>query len=158
MQLRELSSLFRKGKSKNRYCVLLTGLPRQVTRPSVARTVLKSALSLTHLLIHSFFKSSFSSQSSRHHKSQTIRARERKAYKKKSPMSGVRCQVSGVRYHVSHFFLLIIIFFFFSPFFGQSGEGIWWRVCYHWGLPCLVYVNIKVYCEKIFNLANLQIC
>ena len=32
-------------------------------------------------------------------------------------------------------------------FFGQSGEASWWRVCYQWGLPSLVY-NVFHQCFK----------
>ena len=35
--------------------------------------------------------------------------------------------------HVSH------VTIFFLSFFGQSGEGHWWRVCYQRGLPRLVF-------------------
>ena len=44
-------------------------------------------------------------------------------------VSGVRCQVSCVTFSL-YFFLL---------FSGQSGGASCWRVCYHWGLPRLVY-------------------
>ena len=46
-------------------------------------------------------------------------------------VSHVRCQVSGVRCQVSG------VFFFY--FFLQSGGAIWFRVCYRWGLPRLVF-------------------
>ena len=26
----------------------------------------------------------------------------------------------------------------------QSGEACWWRVCYQWGLPCLVITHFVV--------------
>ena len=47
-------------------------------------------------------------------------------------MSRVPCLVSHVMRHMSHFFS------FFS--FRQSGEAYQWRVCYQWGLPCLVFL------------------
>ena len=44
-------------------------------------------------------------------------------------MSGVKCQVS-------HFFLPV--------FLGKSDGASWWRVCYQWGLPHLVFVVVFV--------------
>ena len=58
----------------------------------------------------------------------------------------VKCHVSHVTHNVSFvacnmslnlFNCTIIIYIFVL----QSGEAIWWRVCYQWGLPCLVYIQ-----------------
>ena len=95
-----------------------------------------------HLDVDSpFSQSSFSSRYSWYHKSQTVRARELKFWENVHPpqtchMSCVTCHVpchvSDVTCHVSH------VTFLFFIIFGQSGEAYWWRVCYQWGLPCLV--------------------
>ena len=50
-------------------------------------------------------------------------------------MSRVTCHMSRVTFHVSH------VTFLSSFFFGQSGEAYWGRVCFQWGLPCLVLDN-----------------
>ena len=47
-------------------------------------------------------------------------------------MSRVRCQLSGVMYHMSHFFFL------------QSVGDSWCRVCYQRGLPRLVLIIIII--------------
>ena len=48
-------------------------------------------------------------------------------------VSRARCNMSGVMskvsHNMSHFFLFL-----------QSVGADWWRVCYQWGLPCLVLV------------------
>ena len=94
-------------------------------RPGVAGAVLLTALSFIHNFIHSLTQSSFTSRSSKHHKSQTGRARKLTIWDNVHPstmchMSGVTCQVShvichvsGVTYQVSH-----DTFFFFC--FWQS--------------------------------------
>ena len=105
---------------------------------------------------------SLSSQSSTHHKSQTVRARDFTfLHNGHHPlyatwhMSCVTCHVSCVMCHVSCVMCLVsrvkchmsgftcqvshvTYFFLFSSFFGRSGEAGWWRVCYQWGLPRLV--------------------
>ena len=64
-------------------------------RPGVAGAVLQTSSSL----IKSVTKAAFSSESSQHHKSQTVRARKLKFWENVHPdyVSHVRCQVSGVR-------------------------------------------------------------
>ena len=59
-------------------------------------------------------------------------------------LSCVTCPVSRVTYHISHvtFFIFVFLYFSFSYFFGQSGEAIWWRVCYHWDQPRLVIIGL----------------
>ena len=66
-------------------------------------------------------------------------------------MSCVTCHVAYVMCHMSHFMChmshvtchmemsLDIFYLFLSSFFWQSGGAIWLKVCYHWGLPCLVW-------------------
>ena len=48
-------------------------------------------------------------------------------------MSHGTCHMSCVMCHMSH-----VTFFYL--FFLQSGEGYRRRVCYQWGLPCLVFI------------------
>ena len=101
--------------------------------------------------IHDWFIHSLShwvilfSQSSRNHKSQTVRARDLPFWEFVHPppcvtchmshvkchVSGVRCQVSPVMCQMSHVFIL------FFP--GQIGGACWWMVCYQRVLPRLVY-------------------
>ena len=71
-----------------------------IKRPGVARAVLQTPLSL----IDSVSQSSFSSQSSRYQKSQTIKARELKFERIFIPhnMSHAMCHMSHVTCHVSH--------------------------------------------------------
>ena len=104
-------------------------------RPGVAGAILQPPLWLIHSFIESL--SYLSSKSSRHHKSQTVRAKNLTFWEYVHPppcvtcqMSGTRCQVSGVTCHVSD-----ITFFFFR----QIGRACWCMVCYQRGLPRLVY-------------------
>ena len=110
------------------YCNLYVAQPQIFNIPGVAAAVLQTAL----WLFDRFIESSFSSQSSKHHTSQTERARELKLWESdNSPpgvrrhVSGVRCQVSGVMFQVSgvkcqvsgvtcHFFFKIYIYIFFN--------------------------------------------
>ena len=83
--------------------------------------------------------------------SQTIRARELKFLENVHPTPCVMCHMSGVMCHLSpvtcltYFFVLhllyIYIFFFYLKNFLQCGGASRRRVCYQWGLPCLVYNN-----------------
>ena len=46
--------------------------------------------------------------------------------------------------HMSHVIMchmscVVFSSYFFPSFFNQSGEVIWWRVCYQQGLPRLVF-------------------
>ena len=80
----------------------------------------------THLLfIFTLF--SFSSKSSKHHYTQTVRARNLKLWENIHPnyVSYFMCHVSVVRCQ-AHFFR------------GGSGGASRWSVCYQCGLPCLV--------------------
>ena len=85
------------------------------------------------LLIHSFtdwlIKSSFSSKSSKHHKSQTIGARDLE-FLHNVHVSCVTCPG--------------------SPVTCQIGGASWWRVCYQRGLPRLVYKPIMKF-QKQFG-------
>ena len=90
--------------------------------------------------------SAYSSKSSKYHKSQTRTARELKFWENVHPpqhvachMTGVTCHMSLVACHVSH----VTCHKFFS-FYGQSGEVYQWRVCYQWGLPHLVSIQMLV--------------
>ena len=72
-------------------------------RPSIARAVLKSPLSLVHWFNKLLIESSFFSESSRHCLSPTIRARELTFWENVQPspcdtwhVSGVRCQFSSL--------------------------------------------------------------
>ena len=77
--------------------------------------------------------SSFSSKPSKHHNTQTVRARELKLLEIVHPQPRVTCQVSCVTCAVSG------VRSFFLYFFGaQRSAGSWWRVCYQRGLPHLV--------------------
>ena len=91
-----------------------------INRPVVARAVLQSPL----LLIHSYSRWSFHSESSRHCLSQTIRAVELKFWENVHPPPCVTCHVSHVTCHVSCV--------------TQSVGASRWRVCYQRGLPRLV--------------------
>ena len=54
------------------------------------------------------------------------------------PVSHVRCHISLVTCHVSH--LRCHMSHIFSSFFLLESGGVsWWRVCYQWGLPRLVF-------------------
>ena len=90
-------------------------------RPSIARAVLQTPMSLSH--------QSFSSKSSKHNKSQAIRARDWKILHNVHHLSRVTCQVS------QDIFLYI--------FFGQTGGFSCLRVCYPWGIPHLVLVHVE---------------
>ena len=91
-----------KGKSGSDW---VAGKGHQViNRPGVAGAVLQSPL----LLINSLIKSAFSSKPSKHHYTQTVRARELNFWENVHPppsvtfqVSCVTCQVSCVRCHVS---------------------------------------------------------
>ena len=99
-------------------------------------------------------QSAFSSQSSRYHKSQTIRARELKFWENVHPpqhvtchvsrvtchVSRVTCHMSRVTCHVSH----VTFFFIYFFFFWKSGEDYRWRVCYQRGLPRLVFLLVEL--------------
>ena len=53
-------------------------------------------------------------------------------------VSQVRCHISPVTCHVSH--LRCHMSHMFSSFFLLESGGVsWWRVCYQWGLPRLVF-------------------
>ena len=87
-------------------------------------------------------QSSYSSEPPKHNYAQTVRDRELNNLKEFSPpttcnMSFVWCQVSGVRYQVSH--VTFFFFFFSSSFFAQSGDASRWRVCYQRVLYHLVF-------------------
>ena len=62
-------------------------------------------------------------------------------------MSRVRCHMSCVRCRMSCVTCNIFIFF------GQSGEAYRWRVCYHRGLPRLIYKFIN---SMIWQLKKFQ--
>ena len=71
---------------------------------------------LCNSFIHSFMECSFSSRSSRNHKSQIIRAREMNFWENVHPPLYVTChklhglcQVSGVTYHFFFSFLYIVV-------------------------------------------------
>ena len=99
----------------------MIGKPSIFNRPGVAGVVLQTSLSF----IQSVSPWAFSSQSSRYHKSQTIRARELKFWENVRPQQHVTyicvtCHMLHVIFHVSHvtchmsqFFLLIFFFLFF---------------------------------------------
>ena len=63
-------------------------------RPGVAGAVYKH-------LGHLFIMQCFSSKSSKHHKSQTVRARELKFWKNVHPLKHFTCQMSSVTCHMS---------------------------------------------------------
>ena len=54
------------------------------------------------------------------------------------PVSHVRCHISLVTCHVSHL-RCHMSHIFSSSFLLESGGVSWWRVCYQWGLPRLVF-------------------
>ena len=82
--------------------------------------------------------------SSKHLHSQTVRAREPTFWEKVHFPPPVTCHVSHIPYHRPHVTCHMSLLLFFGRE-GQSGEAIWWRVCYHLGLPRLVlfYMIIK---------------
>ena len=98
-----------------------------INRQGVAGAVLQTAASsFIHYFSHSLIQSSFSSQSSTHHKSQTVRARELKFDKKFTPhlvsqvtchVAYVTCQASGVVCHRSAVMFQVSCVFFFLLFF-----------------------------------------
>ena len=111
------------------------GLPRLVNRPAVAGALLQTASSLIDFKWLTEW--SFSSQSSRYHKSLTLRARELDFLENVHPPQYATCHLSLVTCHVSHArcHMLCVT----SEVAGVSGGASWWRVCYQWGLPCLVF-------------------
>ena len=58
-------------------------------------------------------------------------------------MSHVTCHMSHVMFHKSSFFLLL--------FFVHSSEAYWWRVCFQWGLPRLVFEVLISFVNPIFS-------
>ena len=88
-------------------------------RFGVAGAVLQSPPSL----INSLSRWPFSFKPSKHHYTQTVRARELKFWENVHPPT--TCQ---------------LLFFFFLGGGGQSGGAIQLRVCYQWGLPRLVFL------------------
>ena len=114
-------------------------------RPGVGGAVLQTPLSWIDSVNHW----SFSSKYSKHHKSQTVRARDLQFWHNVNhllcvmcQMSFVMCHMSYVTYHMSHvtcpmlqFFSYLIlymyIYLFYVYIFGwQIGGTTWWRVCY----------------------------
>ena len=67
-------------------------------KPGVDRAVLQTPFSL----IHSLSNWAFPSKPSKHHYTQTVRARKRKFWENIHPPLCVTCQVSGVTCQVSH--------------------------------------------------------
>ena len=106
------------------------------TRSGVAGAVLQTAPWFIHLFSWWFF----SSQSSRHRKSQTVRARELTYWENVQPhhASHVTCHMSGVKCH----------------FFYTNGGASRWGVSYQRDLPRSVYIYIYMYIF-IWNLTNL---
>ena len=68
-------------------------------------------------------------------------------------LSPVTCHMSKCMYIIYFYFLYItkknIILFIFKKI-GQRGGASRWRVCYQWGLPCLVSSIIKKYSWLLF--------
>ena len=70
-------------------------------------------------------------------------------------MSHVTCHVSRVTCHVSRVTCQVshVTFFFFFLLLLQSGGVCWWRVCYRWSLPRLVFrlfINKNALIPKIY--------
>ena len=87
--------------------------------------------------------------SSKHCQSQTGRARELKLWDSVHPTLCVTCHRSPVtckKKSFSFFLLLFIPFFLSLNKNGPSGGASRWRVCYQWGLPCLVYMYFVIKC------------
>ena len=74
----------------------------------------------------------FSSKSSKHHKSQTIRARELKFWHNVQHLSHIACHVSLFMCHMSH-----VTCHMSHVFLGGASQ---WRVCYQLGRPREVLV------------------
>ena len=110
-------------------------------------------------------RSSFSSKSSRYHKSKTIWARELKFLDNAYPpphvryqVSGVTCHVSRVRCNVSGFTCQVYIYIYINIyFFLQSGGFNCWRVRYQWGLPHIVLL-MHVHHHKIHKKIFMSSC
>ena len=90
-------------------------------------------------MIHWLIGSSFSSESSRHCLSKTVRAGELKFWENVYPPT--MCHMSRVTCHMS------CVFFYFV--FGQSGGASQWRVCYQRGLPSLVFILTWFWFTKV---------
>ena len=84
-------------------------------------------------LFHLLSRSWFGKISSLNLNSQIIGTKELKFWEKVDLLPLVTCQVSHVTCHMSH------VACHMSFFFWQSGEASQWRLCYHWGLPRLVF-------------------
>ena len=110
-----------------------------VNRPGVAGAVLQTPSSF----IHSVSQWSFSSESSKYHKSQTVRARELTFGENVHPPQHVTCHVSRVTCQVSritcHVSCVTCHVSHVTCHVSQSGEAYRWRDCYQRGLPRLVY-------------------
>ena len=99
--------------------------------------VFRVTFSHCHIFLDWLIECSFSSESSKHCWSQTVKAGKLKVWGNAHPPPSVTCHVSHVMCHVScvmshvssvpcHVFL----------------QGVWasqWRVCYQRGIPCPVY-------------------
>ena len=97
-------------------------------RPGVARAVFQTPLSLINLLSQWSFVKIYSKYSH----SQSVKARVLHFGEKVHLPPLVTCNMSHVTCH-----------FFPYYFTGQSSEASRCRVCYQWGFPCLVYLDIK---------------
>ena len=110
-----------------------------ITRPGLARAVLQTALSFIIWLN----KSPFPFISSKHLHSQTKTDRQLTFWQDVhiTHMSRVMCHMYKVTCHMSNITYNVFNFtdhYFFLFVLQLDGAG-WWRVCYQWGLPHLVW-------------------
>ena len=70
-------------------------------------------------------------------------------------MSRVTCHMWHVTCHMSHVTCCI---FFFSSFLELSGEAYWWRVCYQWGLPRLVFKASALWADAFYKSICPSVC
>ena len=96
-------------------------------KPCVAGAVLQSPLLLVHKFNNLVSLSFFSSQSSNHYKSQTVKARDLTCSEKvhlhqrvMCHMSYVTCHNSHVTCHMSHFLCYLFLFIFWLKFVGKG--------------------------------------
>ena len=117
---------------KNTFQEGLANCVEVINKPNVAGAFLH-----TFVIKYRFILPPFSSQSSKHHNSQAVRARDLKLWENTNHPPCVMC-------HMSHVMCNVYI---------QSGGASWWKVFYQRGLPRLVSkLNvIKVLLRKEFK-------
>ena len=103
---------------------------------------------LRHWLINWVTESDFSSQYSRYHKSQTIRARELKFQENVHPPQHVTCHMSWVTCHVSHVKCCVFFFVSFTKWWSLSVEGLLSTGC----TPSSLFTKSVIWAKSVYYL------